>query len=372
MTIIFSEPGRGFKNIEDRLLKSFKKVIRSDSYILGKNVEIFENKITNFLNPKGHFVSCASGTDAITLAILSLDIKAGSKVLVPSHTAPASIIGIRNAKCIPVYVDIEKDTPLISIDEIINAINKTKIDAILIVHLYGMGVNVNKLKKLINNRDIKIIEDCSQSFGTKIHGHQSGTIGNSGTFSFFPTKNLSTLGDGGGIWVPTKKLKLRLLKLRQYGWDNKRIVRINNGINSRLDEIHAAFLIESLKSYKKKLILKNKIASFYQRNLNSYFSFFKKDNGIINSYHLLVVKVNHRKELILYMKKFGIILGIHYKVPCHKNGLLSEYKRFKLSNTNQISNKIVSLPIFSELDMKDLKFIVNKLNSFGEKKFKND
>ena len=371
MKVIFSEPGRGFNKLSNKLKQSFLKVLKSNSYILGKNVREFEDKIASYLNDKGYFVSCANGTDAITLSILALGIKPKSKVLVPSHTAPASIIGIINANCTPVYVDIEKNTPLINIDNIVKISKKIKVNAVLAVHLYGMCVDIKKLIRLMNNKNIKIIEDCSQSFGSRINGSQTGTLGNAGTFSFFPTKNLNTLGDAGGIFVKSKKIKDRIIKLRQYGWNNKRIVTLSNGINSRLDEIHAAILIQNLVTFDKKLVKKNNIADIYRKNLNNYFSFFNEKGSVFNSYHLLVVKVDHRDELIKYLGKYNIHLGIHYKVPCHQNGLLTEFKKYDLKNTEYISKKIVSLPMFPDLKKKELIGIIALLNHFGKIKLKN-
>lgn len=366
MRIIYADPGRIFnKNIND-YAKIFSKVIKSKEYILGRNVELFEKKVNKYLNDKGHFISCANGTDAITLAIKALDIKPKSLIIVPSHTAPASIIGIINADCIPYYADIDENYPLISIKSIKEIISKKKIAAILAIHLYGMVADIINIKKIIKNKNIKLIEDCSQSFGSKINNKNTGTLSDAGTFSFFPTKNLSTIGDGGGVWVPNTKLKNKIKMLRQYGWSKTRIVKMRGGINSRLDEIHAAILIERLKFIEKEIKIKSNIEKIYKSKLNTNFIFFEDFNNIKKSNHLLVACVKKRNKLINHMRKKNIFLGIHYFPACHLNGKLSSYPRVKLKNTENLTKNIISLPIFIDMKKYELNFIINELNNFYE------
>ena len=365
MKTYFANPKESFLKKKKEISKALISVIDNGNYILGENVLLFEKEFSNFLSAnKGFFISCASGTDAITLALLAYDFPKDSKVIMPSHTAPASVIGVLNAGCIPIYVDADPEDLLLSIKEIKKVIKKNNVKAILAVHLYGNGVNIRGIKNILGSRDIKIIEDCAQSAGTIIDGKQSGTLANAGCFSFFPTKNLSALGDGGGIWVPTKKLKNRLVSLRQYGWNSKRKVNISRGINSRLDEFQASILRIKLRDLIKDVNKRRKIAKIYSDNLKDSYIQTNLPDFQKSSYHLYVVRTKQRNKLIAYMETKGIILGINYDPPNHKNGLLSRYSKNNLPITEKIAKEVVSLPIYPELEKKHQLLIIKYLNEF--------
>jgi len=363
MSTFFSNPRAGFQSKKKLILSEISKFIDSGEYILGSQVKKFEIEFNQFLNNGGYFVSCANGTDAITLSLLAYGISKGN-VIVPSHTATASIIGIKKAGCSPVYADVDPETLLISLHAIESILKSNKnIKAILAVHLYGNGLHMKSLNKLAKLYNCIVIEDCAQSCGTFIHGKQSGTMAAAGTFSFFPTKNLPALGDGGGIWLPTKKLQIQAQSIRQYGWNQERVVTIPNGMNSRLDEIQAVILRVRLKTLKKEILQRRKIASLYNLHLSQNFSRVSEGSHQKSSYHLYVVRVSNRPKLIKYMQKHGIFLGIHY-FPCnHMNGLFSK-KSPKLPITEKIVAEVISLPIFPELRAKDQMQIIKLLNEF--------
>jgi len=365
MSIFYANPKSGFQDKKNLILKKISTFIDSGEYVLGSQVKEFEKKFNKFLNNRGHFVSCANGTDAITLALLAHDISSGY-VITPSHTAPASILGIINAGCKPLYVDVDFETALISIDEIEKKLkSKLNIKAILAVHLYGSGINIPLLMKKAHPYNCVVIEDCAQSAGTKIFDQYSGTLANAGVFSFFPTKNLAALGDGGGIWVPSKKLQTKIESLRQYGWDKDRVVKVANGMNSRLDELQAVVLQIRLKDLKKDILKRRKIAKIYDSNLSPYFERLSYPDFQFCSFHLYVVKVKHRKKLMNYMQKNNIFLGIHYTPPNHLNGLLSKFSA-KLPITDKLSKEVVSLPNYSELNPRVQKKIIKILNNFED------
>ncbi|MDB9947585.1 DegT/DnrJ/EryC1/StrS family aminotransferase [Gammaproteobacteria bacterium] len=363
MSIFFANPKSGFKDKKSKILKKISTFIDSGDYVLGPEVRAFENKFNQFLNNKGHFVSCANGTDAITLALLAHDISSGY-VITPSHTAPASVLGIMNAGCEPLFVDVDSDTALISIAAIEKKLqSEANIKAILAVHLYGNGIDIPALVKVSRPYDCVVIEDCAQSAGTEIYNKSSGTLAQAGTYSFFPTKNLPALGDGGGVWIPSKKLKQKIESLRQYGWDNKRIVTVPNGMNSRLDELQAVILQIRLKDLKKDILRRRKIAALYNSQLSNYFQRFLYPSFQVCSFHLYVVKVQHRSKLMNYMKEHDIFLGIHYTPPNHQNGLLKKFSA-SLPITEKITQEVVSLPIHPELNLATHKKIIKILNSF--------
>lgn len=365
MSIFFANPKVGFQDKKNLILKKISTFIDSGEYVLGSQVKEFEKKFNKFLNNGGYFVSCANGTDAITLALLAHDISSGY-VITPSHTAPASILGIINAGCKPLFIDIDSETALISIEKIEKKLkSKAKIKAILAVHLYGSGINIPSLMKVARPHNCLVIEDCAQSAGTKIFDQYAGTLANAGTFSFFPTKNLAALGDGGGVWVPNKKLQIKIESLRQYGWNKNRVVKVANGMNSRLDELQAVVLQIRLKDLKRDIQKRRNIAKIYNLNLNSYFKRLEYSDFQFCSFHLYVVKVQHREKLINYMRKHNIFLGIHYTPPNHLNGLLSKFSA-KLPITDMVSQEVVSLPIHPELNIRTQMKIIKILNNFED------
>lgn len=361
MNYNFANPKPGFKQINDEIINQLKKVVQSGNYINGRNVKLFERNFRDYLSNKGHIVSCASGTDAITIALLSYDLQ-GKKIIVPSHTAPASIVGILRAGCIPLYCDIDNSTLMLSPQAVSQTLNKEKnIGGILCVHLYGFSADITQLKRISKENNLFLIEDCAQSTGTTFEKRMTGTLAHGGCFSFFPTKNLSTLGDGGAIWLPSKKLARRAASIAQYGWNNKRIVTLGDGMNSRLDEIHAAILNIRLKHLKRDIEKRRAIASRYDHELSNFFKRIEKSIEQNPSYHLYVVRVRNRSKLINKLKEKGINIGIHYYPPNHLNGKLSQHSE-DLKITEKISKEIISLPIYPELSLKDQAQIIKTLN----------
>jgi len=366
MGTFFSNPKAGFKHKKKQILTAISKFIDSGEYILGTNVNKFEDEFKKFLGNKGYFVSCASGTDAITLALLTYGIK--GKIIVPSHTATASIIAIQKAGCEPVYADINPQTLLTSITHIHTLLKKDKnIQAVLAVHLYGSGMDMNRLSSIAKSFRCIVIEDCAQSCGTIIHKKQSGTLSSAGCFSFFPTKNLPALGDGGGLWLPHKTLKEKAESIRQYGWNQRRIVRASDGMNSRLDEIQAVVLRIRLQDLQKDIIKRRNIASLYDKRLSKKFKIIHQAAHQQSSYHLYIVRVKNRAKLISYMKKRDIFMGIHYYPSNHMNGILKNQDP-NLKVTEKVSREVISLPIFPELSKAKQIDIIKHLNNFIEMK----
>ena len=361
--LYFANPKFGFEKIQKSILDEIDKVISSGGYIQGGLVSKFENSFLSYLGNKGYVVSCANGTDTITIALLSYGLK-GKKIIVPSHTAPATIIGILNAGCIPIYCEIDQHSLLISPSHARILLEKeSDIAGIVAVNLYGFSVDIVALKKLAKEYSIRLIEDCAQSTGTTFKHKMSGTLADGGAFSFFPTKNLSTIGDGGALWLPNKSIAKKARSLCQYGWNSKRIVINEHGINSRLDEIHAAILIQRLKSLKVDINKRRMLAKRYDKHLKEDYIRPQFSNDQNPSYHLYSVRIQKRKALIKYMSQHGITLGIHYYPANHNNGVISA-KSADLSITSKVANEVVSLPLYPELDIRSQDSVIRLLNEF--------
>lgn len=306
--------------MQDKILDAIKRVLSSGQFILGKEVEAFEREFAQYCNVD-YAVGCANGTEALYLALKSLGIGEGDEVITVSHTSSATICAIRMTGAIPVYVDIDERSYLMNTD-LIKPTKKTK--AIVPVHLYGRMCDMRKLKKF----NIPIIEDCAQSVGA------GNLFGDMGAYSFYPTKNLGGIGDGGCLITDNKSLANKIKMLREYGFKERFVSEIE-GINSRLDEIQAAVLRIKLKYLDKELKRRWDLATFYWEEL--------KDTDLVlpelkGTFHQFVIRSKKRDALVN-------VLGaqVHYPVPCH---MQPAYKTdVKLPVTEKICKEILSLPM---------------------------
>tara|TARA_Y100000768_G_scaffold111670_1_gene82260 strand:- start:4675 stop:5775 length:1101 start_codon:yes stop_codon:yes gene_type:complete len=365
--INFTSPKhKNIKNV-DTYLKVIKKVINSGNYILGKNVKSFEKKLIKYLKTN-YVVSNNSGTDALIMSLMSLNLKKNHEVLVPSHTATATLASLRLMQYKYRFVDIDYKTMNVDLNDMKKKINRnTKV--IIAVHLYGNPCEIDEIKLICTRKKIFLIEDCAQAFGANYKGKKVGTFGDFGCFSFFPTKNLSAIGDAGAVVTNNKKSYQNLLKVRQYGWDKNR-VSLTNGINSRCDEIQAAILNIKINSIDRDNNLRNKIAKIYNRELKSLpIKLPTINNECFHVYHLYVVKVKKilRDKIIKYFKQNKIFLGIHYKTPCHKMKNFAK-KNTSLPITDKVTDEVISLPIYPELKYEEQLKIINLFKKFYKKK----
>tara|TARA_Y100001970_G_scaffold293734_1_gene442723 strand:- start:4168 stop:5274 length:1107 start_codon:yes stop_codon:yes gene_type:complete len=351
--------------IRKKLLKKIDKVIISNNYILGSEVKSFEKNFLKFHNAK-FAVSTKNGTDSLSIALRSLNIKKGDEVITTAHSALATVASIISVGAKPVIVDIEKDFYTIDPQEIITAITK-KTKAIISVHIHGQICDMKKIINISKKYNLPIIEDCAQSIGSKLGKKFAGTFGQISCFSFYPTKNLGAVGDGGMIITKSKKLYNKILKLRQYGWNKNRKAQIT-GINTRLDEIQASILNIKIKKLKKFNQKRNKIASIYKSKILNQKVFLPKvRNNSYHSFHIYPVLVDNRKKFLDFLKKRGINLTIHYNRltfldPGYRD--LCKYNLKKLTNAINLSQRTVSLPMFPELTNKEIKKIIKIINSY--------
>ena len=233
-----------YQSYKNEILKSIKRVLDKGCYILGPEVEEFETNFASYCNVD-YAIGVNSGTDALTLALRALAIGVGDEVITASHTALATISAVISTGATPVLVDIDPIHFTIAPECIQNAITpKTKV--VIPVHLYGQPAEMDEIMKISEEAGLWVVEDCAQSIGAIYKGKKTGSIGNIGCFSFYPTKNLGAVGDGGMITTKDAKLALRIQRLRQYGWDKDRVTE-EVGVNSRLDELQAAILKIKLK-----------------------------------------------------------------------------------------------------------------------------
>ncbi len=349
----------------DKNVNDFKKIIKNTNFINGKSVIEFERDFAKYCNTK-YAVGCNSGSDALFLSLKALNLRKNSEVIIPAQTYCSTLFSVIRAELKPVLVDIQDLNPTISINELKKKItNKTS--AIIIVHLYGECCNFRELKKVIKKKNIHIIEDAAQAHGARDFslnkkGYLAGSMGSLGCFSFYPGKNLGAYGDGGAITTNSKKLYIKLLKLRNLGGIKKYEHEII-GFNSRLDTIQAAILKNKLKSLNKNNLKRTYIANFYTKNIqNKFIDKLNYSKGCV--FHQYVVLSKKEKKIINLLKKNNIQYGKHYPQPLHKLKAVEKYFfKKKFPNAEKFSKYGISLPIDPNLQKKQLTKICKVLNS---------
>jgi len=321
------------------------QVIDSGWYLLGDNVKIFEKELANYTQVP-YAIGVANGLDALRLILRGYIemgfFNEGDEVIVPANTYIASILAITDNNLVPVFVEPDPKTFNLDFSKIVNHItNRTK--AIMIVHLYGRICWSEELVDISNKYQLKIIEDNAQAIGACWRGIKSGALGDAAGFSFYPSKNLGALGDGGAITTNNYDLAQKIRVISNYG-SSKKYVNEVKGLNSRLDEIQAAFLRIKLQKLDEDNKRRLEIAAIYETELNDLpiiLPEFSKNHV----YHLYVIRTNKRDELQEFLGKQGIQTMIHYPIPPHKQMAYKEFNHLKLPITEQIHNTVLSLPI---------------------------
>ena len=350
------------KKLYPQILYNIKKIFKKGDFILGDEVRKFEKNFSQFCNSK-YAIGCANGTDAITIALKSLNLRKNSEVLIPAMTYCSTAFSVINANLKPVLIDTNLMSPTINLNELIKKINK-KTKVIIPVHLYGSVVDIKKIKKIVKNKKIYIIDDCAQAHGaTDDKSNKVGSLADISTFSLYPGKNLGAYGDAGIITTNSKKFYLNLRKIRNLG-SEKKFIHDKIGMNSRLDTLQAAVLNHKLKNLN---ILNKKrkiIASQYDKKITNV-KIRKLKYSKHSVYHQYVVLVKDRKKFSNYLKKNKIQYGFHYPYAIHQLKILKKiFIKQKFPNSEQIAKYGISIPIDPNLNKNQISYIINKINSF--------
>lgn len=353
----------------DQVLTDIKieidKVLESHKYILGPQVKEFEEDMQKYCDVK-HAIGCASGTDALVLALKALEIQEDDEVITTTFTFFATAGSISRVGAKPVFVDIKPDTFNIDPQKIENAItNKTK--AIIVVHLFGQSAEMDKIMKIAQKYDLKVIEDNAQGIGAKFDGKIAGTIGDIGTLSFFPSKNLGAMGDAGMCLTNSDKLAARLMQLRVHG-ENPKYFHKWVGLNSRLDTIQAAVLKIKLPHLENWSIARRQNAQYYYKNLNDVPQIklpliHEKATSIYNQFTLIA---ENRDGLLEHLRKNNIGCAVYYPKPLHIQECFSKlgYKKGDMPFAEEISQQVISIPVFSEITKKQQDYVIENIKEF--------
>lgn len=356
-----------YKKYKKEIDTVIERVLESGCYILGKEVSFFENAFANYIGC-GYSIGVGNATDGLILSLKAFDIRAGDEVITTPFTAIPTVSAIIASGAKPVFVDIDEKTFLMDIEQIPRFItSRTK--TIIPVHIFGNVVDVKRLRSLIPE-NISIVEDAAQAHGSKINGMHSGSIGDIGVFSFYPTKNLGGYGDGGVLVTNNPEIARKIKLLRMYGMVDKDHIIIN-GINSRLDELQAAILRVKLGYLDEMNQLRNKISDKYKKGLNNkYLTFQYVPENVFCNYHVFSVRVSGRRnELVDYLEKEGIQTNIYYPNPLHlqKANRFLGYREGDFPNAEKLCSQILALPIYPELNSQNIEKIMTTMNKFAEK-----
>jgi dTDP-4-amino-4,6-dideoxygalactose transaminase len=351
----------------EELLLSAKRVIDSGWFLMGKELENFEKKLTDCVG-SSYAVGVANGLDALRLilrAYIELGfMKPGDEIIVPANTYIASILAITDNHLVPVLVEPHPDTFNLDINLIEeNITEKTK--AILLVHLYGRVCWSDDLVQIKEKYKLKIIEDNAQAIGAQWKGIATGNLGDAAGFSFYPGKNLGALGDGGAVTTNDESLASLVRSIGNYG-SKVKYQNEYKGLNSRLDEIQAAFLAVKIDFINQENARRKEIAKSYQNKISNtliQLPIIPNDQNE-HVWHLYVVRTKHREKLQAYLTEKGVQTLIHYPIPPHKQMAYKELNHLSFRITEAIHEEVLSLPISPVLTNEEVELIIEAINSF--------
>ncbi len=342
--------------------KSIKAILDKGWYLQGEENERFTQNFANYCGTK-YSIGVANGLDAINLIIRAFGFGKGNEIIVPSNTYIATILAISENYCTPVLVEPDIDTYNINPDLIEEKItDKTK--AIIVVHLYGQAVQMEKVWTLAKKYNLKVIEDSAQAHGAIYQNKRVGNLSDASAFSFYPGKNLGALGDAGAVTTNDKELYKKIKAIANYGSDYK-YHHIYKGVNSRLDEIQAAVLDIKLKYLDADNTKRREIAEYYQENIkNPKIILPKTYDKEAHVWHVFVIRCNDRENLQKHLEEHDIQTLIHYPTPPHKQGAYNEWNNLSFPISEEIHRTILSLPVSPVMTEEEVKKVVGVVNDW--------
>lgn len=349
---------------KDELRDAIERVMLSGRYILATEVEAFEKEFTTYVGSP-HGIGVNSGTDALLLPLWLLNIQPGDEVITTPFTAIPTYSAIRHVGATPVFVDIEPDTFLLDVGKVKQALSpKTK--AVVPVHLFGNAVDIVELRRVVGD-NVFILEDCAQSHGAKIHGRVTGSLGDAGAFSYYPTKNLGGYGDGGLITTSRADLAQTMRRRRMYGMINKDEF-VMDGVNTRLDELQAAILRVKLRHLDAMNNRRRELAALYGKLLDPQFITPQAIRpGVESVFHVYSVRCKERRdELLAHLERNGIQANIYYPKPTTRQVAYQNAfsRQFDLPATEAVCRDIIALPFYPEIPESIVSRVADTVNSF--------
>lgn len=352
--------------LKEAMLAGAQRVINSGWYVLGPEVQAFERQWAERCGTR-HCVGVGNGMDAIELALRALDIGPGDEVITTPMTAFATVLAIVRAGAIPVLADIEPTTALLSPDSVQRCLTP-RTRAVLLVHLYGQALGMERWQALCSDSGIALVEDCAQAHLARWNRKPAGSFGRAAAWSFYPTKNLGALGDGGALVTDDDALATRVARLRNYG-QSERYHHPELGMNSRLDELQAALLVERLRWLDDYTVRRREISTLYDHSIRN------PRVGLLaipqqaesHVHHLYVLTCDARAALIAHLNNYGVQSLIHYPVPIHRQAPFTDLARdpWGLTHTEEHASACLSIPCHPQMSEADVATVIDAVNSFA-------
>ncbi|MDB9761476.1 DegT/DnrJ/EryC1/StrS family aminotransferase [Alphaproteobacteria bacterium] len=367
-TISFIDLGKQQKRLGSKIQNRINLVLSHGKYIMGPEVNELEEKLEQYTGAK-HAVTCASGTDALVLALMAYGIGSGDIVFCPTFTFPATAEAIVILGAIPYFIDVEADTFNISMSSLKKGIenvkkeNQYKIKAIISVDLYGLPANYSQLNIIAKENNMIVIADAAQSFGAEHNNKKVGTLSDITCVSFFPAKPLGCYGDGGAILTNDIIIKDKVKSLRAHGKGTSKYDIDYVGLNSRLDTIQAGILLAKLEGFEWERRQRNTIAENYSKALNKKISIPKVPDGLKSIWAQYTVKHDNRAKIQESLKEKGIPTMVYYPIPMHMQKAYRKYynNNFSLVNSEVLANQVFSLPMYPDMSEDDQYYIIKNI-----------
>lgn len=366
MTILCSDPRAQYAAHAQEIDAAVRRVLDKGWYVLGEEVSDLEKEFAAFVGVD-HGIGVGSGTEALHIALRACDVGQGAEVITVSHTAVATAAAIALCGAEPVFVDVDADYYTLDPNGLEAAISpRTK--AIVVVHLYGQPADLAPILEIAGRHGLKVVEDCAQAHGAAYHGRRVGAWGDIACFSFYPTKNLGALGDGGMVVTDDPALAERVKLLRGYGWNERRISEIA-GWNSRLDEMQAAILRVKLGYLDNDNEQRARLAARYDEALSPLGVVTpRRRPDSTHVFYVYVIRTGERDAVLDSLREHEVLALVHYRVPVHLQPAYSSFRRGPagLARTERIVDEILSLPMYPELEPADLETVVDRLRAFKD------
>ncbi|MDP3010617.1 MAG: DegT/DnrJ/EryC1/StrS family aminotransferase [Methylococcales bacterium] len=350
---------------QTQIQAAINRVIASGWLVLGSEVKQFEQSFATFLGVN-HCVSLANGTDAIELALKAMGISSGDRVATVANAGMYTTTALLAIGAEPYFMDVDLDTRGATLAEVTRAI-EAGVKAVVVTHLYGLALpEIALIADYCAHNGILLLEDCAQAHGATINGLRVGSFGDAASFSFYPTKNLGALGDGGAVATNNPKLAEKVGLLRQYGWTAKYKVEVSGARNSRLDEIQAAVLAEFLPHLDEDNAKRRDIAAHYSAHIRHPKVSVSKEGGADYVAHLYVIRSQQRDELREHLRKSDIASDIHYPIPDYRQPVFeNRFSSIYLQNTETLTHEILTLPCYPEMTDKDVELVIQAVNNWS-------
>lgn len=362
----FNDLNLRFAHRSEALVDAARRVIESGWVVLGGELTKFQTDFAAYVGAS-HCIGVATGTDAIELGLRAIGVKAGSKVGIVANAAMYSYTALQAIGADPIFMDVDADTRCATADAVEGAIDAGA-KFVVVTHLYGLLTDeIDAITAICAARDVLLFEDCAQAHGAVRKGKMAGTYGAASSFSFYPTKNLGAIGDGGAVITSDDAIAERLSALRQYGWSSKYNVTVENGTNSRLDEIQAAFLSVFLADLNVETEERRALANRYSREITNPNVQTQALRGEEFVGHLYVLTADNRDGLREHLKAHGVLTDVHYPIADHKQPILlgRDFSDVSLPVTERLCDTVLSLPCYPGITDEKAGHVIKAVNAWG-------